>query len=364
MKKRVVVAMSGGVDSSVAALLLKKSGYEVMGLTICFNLKGSKTKKPRCCTLEGIEDARRVAHKLGLKHYVLNMQKALEDKVIKDFCWEYQKGRTPNPCIRCNQYIKFEALLNKALSLDASFLATGHYARIRRARGAAGRPNEYLLEKAKDRHKDQSYFLYRLNQRQLRQILFPLGNYSKAEVRRIAQKHRLPVAQKAESQEICFLPRGDFRPFLLEKIEGQIKPGAVVDLEGAVLGQHKGIALYTVGQREGLGIAMGYPAYIVRIEARSNRIVLGRREDACERLFLVKEPHFIIKPSKKKIALKVKIRYNHREASAEILLKGKKIRVLCKEPQFAVTPGQSAVFYEKDAVIGGGIIERVLDGDD
>ena len=365
MKKRVVVAMSGGVDSSVAAALLKRSGYEVLGVTICFNLTDSNTKKPRCCTLEGIEDAKRVAHKLDIKHYVLNMQEDLEMKVIKDFCSEYSHGRTPNPCIRCNQYIKFGTLLKKALSLEAAFLATGHYARIKKTQSAKRKAQNYSLRKAKDRLKDQSYFLYRLGQQQLSQILFPLGNYSKSEVRSIALGGGLPVAKKAESQEICFLPEGDFRPFLLERMGGRITPGAVVDLEGRLLGEHKGIALYTVGQREGLGIAMGYPAYIVRIDPRSNRIVLGRREDAYRRIFWVGELHFIRKPTKKKIALKVKIRYNHREAPAEIVLKedgGARVRF--QKPQFAITPGQSAVFYDRDTVIGGGIIDKVLDGDD
>jgi len=285
--------------------------------------------------------------------------------VIKDFCSEYSHGRTPNPCIRCNQYIKFGALLKKALSLEAAFLATGHYARIAGGKNSRGSRKIFLLKKAGDRYKDQSYFLYRLKKDQLKHLLFPLGNYSKPEVRRIALQQDLPVARKAESQEICFLPEGDFRPFLLERMGGRIVPGAVVDLEGRLLGEHKGTALYTVGQREGLGIAMGYPAYIVRIDPRSNRIVLGRREDVYRRIFWIGELHFIRKPTKKKIALKVKIRYNHREAPAEIVLKdGGRARVRFQKPQFAITPGQSAVFYDRDTVIGGGIIDRVLDGDD
>lgn len=354
MKKvRIVVAMSGGVDSSVAAALLRSDGYEVIGITMCFNLADSTREKPSCCGIQGIEDARRVAHKLGIKHYVLNMQKVLEERVIKDFCSEYVKGRTPNPCIRCNQYIKFDCLLKKALALDAKFLATGHYARIVKIK-------KYLLKKAKDKTKDQSYFLYTLGQNQLRHILFPLGNYTKNEVRKLAREFSLPVADKLASQEICFLPNADYRGFLKTRITADIKPGAIIDKQGNALGQHKGIAFYTIGQRQGLGIAKGYPLHITKIDPKINQITVGTKEDAFESEFLVKEPHFILEPIKKKIALRVKIRYNHKEALAEILPLKKEIKVKFINPQFAITPGQSAVFYNKDIVLGGGIIDKVL----
>src|SRR3989338_9167753 len=213
MKKEcVVVAMSGGVDSSVAAALLKEQGYEVIGITMCFSVN-SVRKKPACCGIQGIEDARRVAHKLGIRHYVLNMQKSLQEYVIKDFLREYLSGRTPNPCVRCNQYLKFDILLKKAFSLDAKFLATGHYARV--TKGHDG----YQLKKAKDLNKDQSYFLYRLNQNQLKHILFPLGDYTKAEVRNLARKFGLAVAEKAGSQEICFLPEVNYRGFLKNQVK-------------------------------------------------------------------------------------------------------------------------------------------------
>jgi tRNA-specific 2-thiouridylase len=339
-KERVVVAMSGGVDSSVAAALLKKQGYEVIGITMCFGL-------------QGIEDARRAAHKLDIKHYTLNMQRVLNERVIKNFCREYQLGRTPNPCVRCNQYIKFDALLKKALSLGAAFLATGHYARIKKA-------SSYLLRKARDLKKDQSYFLYRLGQNQLKHILFPLGNYTKEQVRSLAQEFSLAVADKLASQEICFLHDTDYRDFL--KNQGiKIKPGLIVDREGNILGRHKGIAFYTIGQRQGLGIAKGYPLYVTKIEPRTNRIFAGTKEDALKSEFLVKEACFIPKTIKKKVALKVKIRYNHKEMPADVLFEKKKIRVRFKKPQFAITPGQSAVFYDKDIVVGGGVIERVWD---
>lgn len=354
MNEHVVVAMSGGVDSSVAAALLKKEGYEVTGITMCFNLADSSAKRPGCCGIKGIEDARRVAHKLGIRHYVLNMQSALDRHVIRDFCLEYLKGRTPNPCVRCNQYIKFDALLKKAFALGAEYLATGHYARI--ARGP-----QYLLKKAKDKNKDQTYFLYRLNQKQLSHILFPLGNYTKPEVRQLAREFDLPVADKLASQEICFLPDMDYRVFLRGRAEEKIKPGEIVDAKGNILGRHKGIAFYTIGQREGLGLARGYPVYITKIDARNNRITVGSKEDTLKRGFLIKDTHFVSRHGSGRIAAKVKIRYNHREAPARIEPLKNKIKVYFKEPQFAVTPGQSAVFYNKYTVLGGGIIDKVLD---
>ncbi len=347
MKKRVVVGMSGGVDSSVAAALLKQKGYEVIGLTMCFNLPDSKTKKPSCCGLAGIEDARRVAHKLGIKHYVLNFGDALRKKVIDDFIQEYLEGKTPNPCVRCNQYLKFDILLKKALSLGAGFLATGHYARIGKG---------FVLAKAKDKHKDQSYFLYRITQGQIKHMLFPLGGYTKDEVRQKARKFGLPVADKLDSQEICFLPDTDYRDFLKRNAPNKIIPGPILDLNGRIIGEHKGIAFYTIGQREGLGIALGHPVYVVKISPKDNAIIIGEKEDVYSKEFFVSDLHFIGKPIKKKIALNVKIRYNHRETRAEVLPFKDKLKVIFKTPQFAVTPGQSAVFYNREKVIGGGII--------
>ncbi len=355
-KERIVVAMSGGVDSSVAAALLVKQGYEVVGITMCFS-----------CNPRAIEDARRVARKLGIKHYVVNLQKQLEELVINSFCSEYLSGRTPNPCIKCNQFIKFGELLKKAISLDAKFLATGHYSRVAKISSSkslpvpqAGKIQKYILKKAKDSFKDQSYFLYRLNQNQLKHAFFPLGDYTKIQVREIAREFKLSVAEKAGSQEICFLPDNDYRSFLESRAGFKSNPGLVIDTSGKVLGKHKGIAYYTIGQREGLGIAWKYPLYITGINAKDNYIIVGAKEDALSREFIVKDVVFAVRQTKKRVAARVKIRYNHKEARAVLEIDKKRVKVIFKEPQFAITPGQSAVFYNKDLVLGGGIIEKVL----
>ncbi len=352
--------MSGGVDSSVAAALLQKKGYEVIGMTMCFNLVDRDRKKPACCGVQGIEDARRVCHALGVKHYVLNMQRALEKHVINEFCLEYLQGRTPNPCVRCNQWLKFNLLLAKALALDASYLATGHYARIGKLQASGSFPAAYTLRKGKDKAKDQSYFLYRLGQAQLKHLLFPLGNYTKQEVRELARKFQLPVAEKVASQEICFLPGVDYRGFLKERLGDRIGPGEVVDGSGCRLGEHKGIAFYTVGQREGLRIAAGYPLYITGIDASKNRLIVGRQDEVFKQRFLVNDVHYVGSPLKKTVVLRVRIRYNHKEMPAAIEPAARKLTIHFTKPQFAITPGQSAVIYDKDCLVGGGIIESVL----
>lgn len=355
---RVIVAMSGGVDSSVAAALLKNKGYEVIGITMCFGLKEAGKKKPSCCGLEGIEDARKVAFKLGIRHYVLNFDKVLQEKVIKNFIEEYAQGRTPNPCVRCNQFLKFTQLLEKAKSLGAAYLATGHYAKILKCRGV------YCLKKANDDKKDQSYFLYRLMQKQLAHILMPLGNLTKEQVRKIASEFGLPVAQKPGSQEICFVPDADYRAFLLRaspRIAARIKPGPILDAQGNILGRHKGISFYTIGQREGLCIAKGYPIYITKIDAKTNSIIVGNRQEALSWGLIAKDLSWTGKPIKTEVVLGVKIRYNHKEISSRLaVLGGGKIKIIFSQPQFAVAPGQSVVFYSKDVVVGGGTIERQL----
>lgn len=345
--------MSGGVDSSVAAALLKEQGYEVAGMTMCFKIPAPMTGKPSCCGTQGIEDARRMSLSLGIRHHVVELEEVFERKVIRDFCDEYAKGRTPNPCIRCNAFVKFDALLKKALQLGADCLATGHYARI------GGRAGGLHLRKALDAHKDQSYFLYCLSQAQLRRVLFPIGAYQKSQVRLMAQRFGLDVATKSDSQEICFLPGNDYRDFLSRRL--CLKPGAIVDCKGRVLGEHKGVALYTVGQRQGLGIAWKCPLYITRIDAATNTITAGPLSEAMKREFIIARPHFVSGRPKKKIVLKVKIRYNHKESPAQIDPLHSRVRVVFKRPQFAITPGQSAVFYHRDAVVGGGVIDEVIE---
>ena len=395
MKERVIVAMSGGVDSSVAAYLLKESGYEVIGITMCFGFtlldsehltgftKNIEVKKrPLSCGWEGIEDAKRIAQKIGIRHYILNFSNIFEEKVIKNFIQEYLKGRTPNPCIRCNQFIKFGSLLERIKEFDAQYLATGHYARIIKdqpteAKASVGCPQKgseggqkFLLKRAKDRTKDQSYFLYRLGQEKLKYTIFPLGNYTKEEVRDVAIKIDLPVAEKLASQEICFIPDGDYRRFLknrLTQIKTQmstdIREGPIVDKKGNLLGFHKGIPFYTIGQREGLNINnKPGPFYVISINPKKNEILVGSKEDTKAYGLVAKELNFIsIDFPKKQVVLKARIRYNHRESDAEIYpLSNRKVKVIFKEPQFAVCRGQSVVFYDKDTVIGGGIIEKSL----
>jgi tRNA-specific 2-thiouridylase len=252
---RVAVAMSGGVDSSVAAALLQKQGHEVIGLTMRFHLARAGEDAAPCGGSKSTEDAKKVCRSLGIKHYSFDFTAALEKEVIANFYREYLLGRTPNPCVRCNKSVKFNGLLKKALSLGARFLATGHYARVIQD------GSSFSLGKAQDLAKDQSYFLYRLSQRQLKRILFPLGDYTKHEVRQMAREFNLPVADKPDSQEICFLAGGDYRKFVQSHAPQAAKPGPVLDTAGARVGTHKGIAFYTIGQREGLGIALGYPAY-------------------------------------------------------------------------------------------------------
>ena len=277
-----MVAMSGGVDSSVAAALLKNQGFEVVGLTMCFNLPDALTGRPSCCGAQSIADAKRVADILGIRHYVLNFGKELQKFVIADFVNQYSQGLTPNPCVRCNELLKFELLLKKALGLGMDYLATGHYARIARLKG------KYVLKKAKDSKKDQSYFLYRLTQEKLKRILFPLGDLKKSRVRELAEKFKLPVAEKKDSQEICFIP-GNYQEFLKGRLKGKFSPGSIVDSTGKVLGKHQGIPFYTIGQRDKLGVACGYPVYVSRIDVLKNELVVGKKEEILKKSFLVKD---------------------------------------------------------------------------
>jgi len=341
--KKIVVAMSGGVDSSVAAALLKEEGHDVIGITMQIWPGG---KESSCCSLSAVEDARRVANKLGIPYYVLNFKKIFKKKVMDYFISEYECGRTPNPCVKCNQHIKFDALLEKAKALGADFLATGHYAKIEKIAG------RYILKKGIDPKKDQSYFLHSLNQEALSKTIFPLGGMTKQEVRKLAKKFKLKVADKEESQEICFV-EDNFGKLM------SAKEGKIVDIEGKVLGKHKGYQLYTIGQRRGLGLSRKNPAYVLKIDPKTNTITVGDRGDVYGDDLIAGDLNWIsVNKIDTPIKVKAKIRYNSPESEAEILpLSKEKIKVMFKNPQFAITPGQSVVFYDGDAVVGGGIIQ-------
>jgi tRNA-specific 2-thiouridylase len=359
VKKRVVVAMSGGVDSSTTAWLLKEKGYEVIGATMCIGTMDRTQGGPaRCCGLADIEDARRVALQLEIPFHVFYLKDEFEEEVIQYFCEEYGKGRTPNPCILCNERIKFGSFLKKAQELSAGYLSTGHYARLESDEGI----KRYLLKKGVDRRKDQSYVLFSLNQDQLRQTLFPLGEYRKEEVRQRALQLGLRVHDKPESQEVCFIHDTSYHPFLQERLRGSIEPGPILDKKGCVLGRHKGIPFYTIGQRRGLRLAKGKPIYVIGINREKNAIIVGEEEEVYGDTFIVDSVNWIVSqemPSS--FSTQVKIRYNH--PGSEAILSPKengKIEVKFRSPQKAITPGQAAVFYDGETVLGGGWIKEVM----
>lgn len=346
---RVVVAMSGGVDSSVATALLKQEGYEVVGVT----MQLWPANEFGCCG--AVSDAKRVAHRLSIPHYVMNFRQVFAQEVIANFCHEYSLGRTPNPCIRCNQHIKFAALLQRAKELDADFVATGHYARIEYDKES----RRYLLKRGIDLKKDQSYVLYALTQDQLSHILLPLGHLTKEKVRQMAQELGLPVADKAESQEICFIPDDDYPGFLKEYMPSAAKQGPILDQRGNILGQHQGILFYTIGQRKGLGISARKPLYVVAIDGKNNALIVGSKKDTYQYELIATEINWIvIEQLRQPIKAKVKIRYLHPGAEAMITpLNKDSVHIKFTEPQMAITPGQAVVFYNGNSVIGGGTIE-------
>ena len=364
MSRRIVVAMSGGVDSSVAAALLVEQGWEVVGVTLQvwppgFHPPGRHTG---CCSLDAVDDARRVADRLGIPYYVFNFQELFAEAVIGPFTREYLQGRTPNPCVWCNERVKFGALLDRALELGAEAVATGHYAAVE----FCPERGRWLLKKARDRRKDQTYALWPLTQAQLARVRFPLAGYTKEEVRALARRFGLPVAAKAESQEICFVP-DDYRRFLLQTAPEALAPGPIVDTGGKVLGQHPGVAFFTVGQRRGLGVAFGRPMYVVELDAASRTVVVGGREEvmaqglvagqanwiALERLAAPQQATARIRRSADEVGCVV-------EPEAAAGDGGSRVRVHFDSPQWAVTPGQSVVFYQGDVVLGGAVIERAV----
>lgn len=347
---KVAVALSGGVDSSVAAALLKEEGYQVIGVTMQIWPSGELGK-------EVVSDAKRVADRLDIPHYVVDCRDIFTQKVIAHFCHEYSLGRTPNPCIRCNQFIKFGALLKRARELEADFIATGHYARIEKD-AANGR---YIIEKGSDHSKDQSYFLYAITQEQLGHSLFPLGELDKERVRRIAEELGLPVANRPESRDICFIPDSDYPKFLGEYAGGAARPGPILDRQGTILGEHKGLIFYTIGQRKGLGISAREPLYVVAINRERNAVIVGSKKETYGSELIASELNWLaIEEPKQPIRVKARIRYRHQEAGATVIPAGEdRVQVTFEEPQMAVTPGQAVVFYDEDTVIGGGSIEQV-----
>lgn len=355
-KKRVVVGMSGGVDSSVAAYLLKEQGYDVIGVTMQIWQEEERVVEEEnggCCGLTAVDDARRVANDLEIPYYVMNFKKEFKESVINYFVNEYLQGRTPNPCIACNRYVKWEALLKRSMEIGAEYIATGHYARIKQLENG-----RYTVQRSATLAKDQTYALYNLTQEQLKHTLMPVGAYTKDEIREIAEQIKLRVANKPDSQDICFVPDGDYAAFIDENLENPIPTGNFVTLDGKILGKHKGITHYTVGQRKGLGLALGYPAFVIEIRPETNEVVIGTNEDSMSYHVRANHLNFMsIEDLKEPMRVFAKIRYNHKGAWCTIEKTGED-EVLCtfEEQQRAITPGQAVVFYEEDYVIGGGTI--------
>ncbi len=354
--KKVVVGMSGGVDSSVAAYLLKEQGYDVIGVTMQIwqeEERAVEEENGGCCGLTAVDDARRVANDLGIPYYVMNFKKEFKEHVIDYFIDEYLHGRTPNPCIACNRYVKWESLLKRSMDIGTDYIATGHYARIEKL------PNgRYTLKRSATLAKDQTYALYNLTQEQLSRTLMPVGEYTKDEVREIAERINLRVANKPDSQDICFVPNGDYAGFIQNSLQTELPTGNFVTLDGKILGQHKGITHYTVGQRKGLGLALGYPAFVIEIRPDTNEVVIGTNEDSLSNYVRANQLNFMsIEDLTEPMRVFAKIRYNHKGAWCTIEKTGED-ELLCifEEQQRAITPGQAVVFYDGDYVLGGGTI--------
>lgn len=356
MKEKVVVGMSGGVDSSVAACLLQEQGYEVIGVTMQLWQDGETEREENggCCGLSAAEDARRVAQCLGIPHYVMNFRREFKSCVMDYFVEEYLRGRTPNPCIACNRYIKWEALLQRSLEIGADYIATGHYARVERL--SNGR---MALRQSVTEEKDQTYALYRLTQEQLARTLMPVGEYAKEDIRAIAQRKSLPVADKPDSQEICFVPDNDYADFI-HREAGDRAPGTgnFVTAEGAVLGRHKGIVHYTVGQRRGLELSMGERVFVTEIRPETNEVVIGRNEDLfTDRVLFDNVNYMAVKELSQPVRMRAKIRYNHRGEYCTVQRqKDDRLVAVFERPVRAATPGQAIVFYDGEYVAGGGTI--------
>lgn len=355
-KKRVVVGMSGGVDSSVAAWLLKKQGYDVIGVTMQIWQDEEpivQEENGGCCGLSAVDDARRVAANLKIPYYVMNFKKDFKEKVIDYFVSEYINGRTPNPCIACNRYVKWESLLQRSLEIGADYIATGHYAKVVQLDNG-----RYTLHTAATSRKDQTYALYNLTQDQLKRTLMPVGDYTKEEIRNMAAEIGLTIADKPDSQDICFIPDKDYASYIEEAAGKKSEPGNFVLSDGTVVGRHKGIIHYTVGQRKGLGLSLGQPVFVLEIRPDTNEVVIGNNEESMSYYARVNKINLMsVDRVPEGVRLWAKIRYNHKGAWCMVKETGKD-EMLCifEEPQRAITPGQSVVLYDDGYVVGGGTI--------
>jgi tRNA-specific 2-thiouridylase len=353
--KRVVVAMSGGVDSSVAAALLVQQGYEVIGMMMRLWSEPGGEAYNRCCTPDAMAMARRVTAQLNIPFYAIDAQQVFRGTVVQFFIDGYSQGVTPNPCLVCNRHIRWEFLLNQALAIGAEAMATGHYVRLRRGDERA----KATILQAVDRSKDQSYVLHVLNQEQLSHALFPLGEYTKPEVRQMARDFNLPVAERSESQDLCFLGKGSYRDFLLRNVEEIENPGPIIDRAGQVLGEHRGMSFYTIGQRKGLGINAAHPLYVIRKDLQRNALIVGPEEDLGQQELSARQVNWISGEAPfGRMRVMVKIRYKAQEAGAVITpLEDRQVHLRFDRPLRDITPGQAAVFYDGEVCLGGGIIQ-------
>lgn len=353
---KAIIAMSGGVDSSVAAYLMKEQGYECMGVTMKLfsNDEVGVSKEHSCCSLDDVEDARIVAHSMGMPHHVFNFSEKFEEKVIKNFVYCYENGMTPNPCIECNRHLKFHKLHDRMRELEYDYVVTGHYARVEKDTDTG----RYLLKKAIDDNKDQSYVLYSLTQEQLAHTLFPLGGLTKPEVRVIAEENGFINAKKSDSQDICFVIDGKYADFIKTYTGKNYPEGDFVDLDGNVLGTHKGIIHYTIGQRKGLGLAFDSPRYVCRIDPTANQVVLSKEDALFTTTLRANNINLIsVENIKEPMRVKAKVRYKHKEQWATVTqVDDDTLEVVFDEPQRAVTKGQALVLYDGDVVVGGGTI--------
>jgi tRNA-specific 2-thiouridylase len=351
---KIIVGMSGGVDSSVSAYLLKQQGFEVDGISFILWEARNRSSFTTCCSLEAVKSASKTAGRLGITLTSLDVREVFIEKVIEPFIDAYTKGLTPNPCILCNEYIKFPLLLQEAEKRDAEFIATGHYARVQRTRDSNSA--QRVLKKGIDSQKDQSYVLYRVRKKELEKLVLPLGDYLKTNVRKTARSIGLEAAKRQESQEICFIEDKNYFKFIekLSPVAGE--PGPIIDQQGTVLGTHRGIYCYTIGQRKGLGIASPEPYYVTKIDPAKNAVYVGLKEDAEIKRFFVEDVTWLFKPSSDVFKATVKVRSMMKDKPATIEILDEGVKVTFNDPQWAPAPGQSAVLYDGDIVIGGGII--------